>query len=82
MFLVQSGKGGDDDGDLGEDATDGATFSERFARVVARLQERLPAGVQTVAVPSWRDVHHQTVYPTAPFALPVTDDPFIVNSYS
>lgn len=65
-----SGKGGDDDGDLGEDATDGATFSERFARVVARLQERLPAGVQTVAVPSWRDVHHQTVYPTAPFALP------------
>nr|CAG4647137.1 EOG090X07VJ [Megafenestra aurita]SVE92449.1 EOG090X07VJ [Megafenestra aurita] len=43
------------------------TYQEQFDMVLKELQTKILNSIQVCIVPSWRDVHHRTVYPTPPF---------------
>nr|CAG4642586.1 EOG090X07VJ [Evadne anonyx] len=43
------------------------TYQEEFDLFMDKLQAAILNSVQVVMIPSWRDVHYHTVYPTAPF---------------
>ena len=46
------------------------TYDDEFERIMNGLQTSINESIQVVIVPSWRDVHHQAVYPTGPFQRP------------
>nr|CAG4649419.1 EOG090X07VJ [Scapholeberis mucronata]SVE93677.1 EOG090X07VJ [Scapholeberis mucronata] len=50
------------------------TYQEQFDLVIKELQTKIVNSVQVCVVPSWRDVHHRTVYPSPPFQ-PETKSP-------
>ncbi|XP_032790219.2 LOW QUALITY PROTEIN: DNA polymerase alpha subunit B [Daphnia magna] len=43
------------------------TYQEQFDIVMKELQSKITNSVQVCIIPSWRDVHYRTVYPTPPF---------------
>nr|CAG4637850.1 EOG090X07VJ [Chydorus sphaericus] len=62
------------------------TFQEEFDACLEKLYRFIPKNVEVIIVPSWRDVHHRTVYPTPPFDVKKAQpnfnffsDPCVVN---
>nr|CAG4643281.1 EOG090X07VJ [Ilyocryptus agilis] len=62
------------------------TYQEEFDLFLDKLRPEIPSQVHVIIVPSWRDIHHLTVYPTPPFQPKKTQpnfhffsDPCILN---
>jgi len=62
------------------------TYQEEFDLFMDKLQASILNTVQVVMIPSWRDIHHHTVYPTAPLQpkkaqpnLHFYSDPCVLN---
>nr|CAG4641779.1 EOG090X07VJ [Eurycercus lamellatus] len=45
------------------------TYQEEFDFHFDKLQRFIPNTVQVVIIPSWRDIHHRTIYPTPSFEM-------------